>query len=50
MVSPQESVMIQHGKILVPTDFSAASNEALRRAGVMAAQCDAEVHLLHVME
>jgi len=39
----------QH-KILVPTDFSEAASEALRRAAVLAEKCDAEVHLLHVME
>jgi len=42
--------MIKHGKILVPTDFSEQSSEALRRAGVLAARHHAEVYLLHVME
>ena len=42
--------MIKHGKILVPTDFSKASAEALRRAGKLALAFDAEVHLLHVIE
>ena len=42
--------MVKSRKILVPTDFSAQSDEALRRAGVLAAQFDAEVHLLHVMQ
>ncbi len=42
--------MIRHGKILVPTDFSDQSTEALRRAGVLAAQYEAEVHLLHILE
>jgi len=42
--------MIKHGKILVPTDFSEQSTEALRRAGVLAARCEAEVHLLHILE
>jgi len=42
--------MIQHGKILVPTDFSEQSEEALRRAGILAAEHQAEVHLLHIME
>ncbi|MFQ5345108.1 MAG: universal stress protein [Mariprofundus sp.] len=42
--------MIRHGKILVPTDFSEQSDEALRRAGILAIQQNAEVHLLHVIE
>ena len=42
--------MIQQGKILVPTDFSEQSAEALRRAGVLAARHNAAVHLLHVVE
>ena len=42
--------MINHGKILVPTDFSEPSEEALRRAGILAAEHQAEVHLLHIME
>jgi nucleotide-binding universal stress UspA family protein len=42
--------MIQHGKILVPTDFSEQADEALRRAGVLAGQFGAEVHLVHVLE
>ena len=42
--------MIINGKILVPTDFSKQSNEALRRACLLAAQLKAEVHLLHVIE
>jgi nucleotide-binding universal stress UspA family protein len=42
--------MITHGKILVPTDFSEQSEEALRRAGILAAEHQAEVHLLHIME
>ena len=42
--------MIKHGKILVPTDFSEQSSEALRRAGALAALQHAEVHLLHVIE
>ncbi len=42
--------MIKSGKILVATDFSEQSEEALRRACVMADQFDAEVHLLHVIE
>ncbi len=42
--------MIKHNKILVPSDGSAQSTEALRRAGVLAKQFDAEVHLLHVVE
>ena len=42
--------MIKHGKILVSTDFSEQSTEALRRAVVLARQFGAEVHLLHVLE
>jgi len=42
--------MVKHGKILVPTDFSDASDEALRRACVLAQQFPAEVHLLHIVE
>jgi len=42
--------MKEHGKILVATDFSEAAKEALYRAGILAAQFDVEVHLLHVME
>jgi len=41
--------MIKHGKIVVPTDFSEQSEEAIRRACVLAAQFEAEVHLLHVI-
>ncbi|EAU55409.1 universal stress protein [Mariprofundus ferrooxydans] len=42
--------MLKNGKVLVPTDFSEASKEALNRAGELAALYSAEVHLLHVME
>lgn len=42
--------MIEHGRILVPTDFSEQADEALRRACVVAGQYEAEVHLLHVLE
>lgn len=35
-------------RILVPTDFSAASNRAISLAKKMASQFDAEIHLLHV--
>ncbi len=41
--------MIKHGHIVVPTDFSACSGEALRRACVLAQRLGAEVHLLHVL-
>jgi len=37
-----------HGKILVPTDCSTESSEAIRRAGVLAKMADAEVHVLHI--
>jgi len=42
--------MIQHGTILVPTDFSAQSDEAIRRACVLARAFQAEVHVYHVFE
>jgi len=42
--------MIRHNKILVPFDFSEQATESVRRAGVLAKQFDAEVHLLHVLE
>jgi len=42
--------MIKHNKILVPTDGSEQSTEAIRRAGVLARQFDAEVHLLYIVE
>ena len=42
--------MIDHGVIVVPTDFSDQSSEALRRACVLAKRFDAEVHLLHVID
>ena len=42
--------MMTHGKILVPSDFSDQSSEALRRACIMARQFKAEVHLVHVIE
>ncbi len=42
--------MVKNGKIVVPTDFSAQAEEALRRACVLATQFKAEVHVLHVVE
>ncbi len=42
--------MLKHNKILVPTDCSEQSTEALRRAGTLAKKFDAEVHLLHIAE
>ena len=36
--------------ILVPTDFSAASQEAVRYAYELAVRLDATLHLLHVLE
>ena len=42
--------MRTNGKVLVPTDFSEQSEEALRRACVLASQFEAEVHLLHTVE
>ncbi len=40
--------MIQHGKIVVATDFSYHSNEALRRACTLAEKFGAEVQLVHI--
>ena len=37
-------------KILVATDFSTRSNRALRQAGLIAQQADAELHILHVVD
>ncbi|ATX83069.1 Nucleotide-binding universal stress protein, UspA family [Mariprofundus ferrinatatus] len=42
--------MIRSGKIVVPTDFTEQSSEALRRACVLAKKFDAEVHLVHVID
>jgi len=42
--------MVKHKKILVPSDCSEQSTEALRRAGELAKKFDAEVHLLHITE
>jgi len=42
--------MIKHGKILVATDFSEQSDDALRRAMEMARKFEADIYLLHVME
>jgi len=42
--------MIKYNKILVTSDCSEASTAAIRCAGELAAQSQAEVHLLHVME
>ena len=42
--------MKQHGKIVVPTDFSEQADEALRRAAVLAGLLGAEVHLVHILE
>lgn len=37
-------------KILVPTDFSPASNEAVERAVAIANQCNARLTILHVID
>lgn len=37
-------------KILVATDFSTRSNRALRQAGLLAQQTQAELHILHVVD
>lgn len=42
--------MMKHARILVPTDFSEASEEALRRACHMAEAFDAELLVVHVVE
>jgi nucleotide-binding universal stress UspA family protein len=42
--------MVKHNKILVPTDCSEQSTEAIHRAGVLARKFNAEVHLLHIVE
>jgi universal stress protein A len=45
-----EGLMIRLEKILVPTDFSDASECALRYGRAMAAAFHAHLHVLHVME
>ncbi len=42
--------MIRVKKILVPTDFSTHSSEAMKFACTLAEQFNAELHLLHVVE
>ena len=42
--------MVKHKKILVPTDWSEQSTEALRRAVELAKKFNADVHLLHICE
>jgi nucleotide-binding universal stress UspA family protein len=42
--------MISLKKILVPTDFSACSDAAVRYARALAQAFDAELHLLHVVQ
>jgi len=42
--------MVKYKKVLVVSDCSDASSEAIRQAGELAGQCNGEVHLLHVME
>lgn len=42
--------MLAVGKILVPTDFSACSSEALRWAQVVGAKFDSQIDALHVWE
>jgi len=42
--------MVRHKKILVPSDCSEQSTEALRRAIELAKKFNAEVHLLHISE
>lgn len=41
--------MIKHGNIVVPVDFSVCSEEAQRRAYLLAAMLGAQVHLVHVL-
>jgi universal stress protein A len=42
--------MIHVTRILLPTDFSPSSAEAMRYACTLAQQFDAELHVLHVLE
>lgn len=42
--------MIELKKILLPTDFSDNSNQALDYASALAQKFDAEIHLLHVLQ
>ena len=42
--------MVELNRILVATDFSACSHEALEYAGELAKRFSAELHLLHVAE
>lgn len=42
--------MSEQRRILVPTDFSDCSTEAIRRAGLLAEKFHAQVHVLHLME
>jgi len=42
--------MIKHGNIIVATDFSTQSDEALRQAVMLAQQYNASITLLHIME
>lgn len=46
----KERAMIRVKKILVPTDFSPHSGEAMKYACTLAEQFNAELHLLHVVE
>jgi nucleotide-binding universal stress UspA family protein len=41
--------MVMYKRILCPTDFSGPANKALQYACDLAAQYDAELHLLHVL-
>jgi nucleotide-binding universal stress UspA family protein len=40
---------MKFSRILLPADFTDASREALRYARLLAATCDSELHLLHVV-
>lgn len=42
--------MIQLKRVLLPTDFSELSSEAIKYACALAEQFDAELHMLHVYE
>ena len=49
-LSPQAMASISLQRILVPVDFSALSKKALRYAGKLSQEFNAEISLLHVVE
>jgi universal stress protein A len=50
VASPKEVAMVNITRILVPTDFSAASDSALTYARSLARQFGASINLVHVLE